>query len=546
MCPDDQRRARAQRNSAPAWRAEPSAQKPTEQQVNPQSGLWRRLRLGRCDGRVVTRQRRINDRRQRHARGRVERQRRHDGRIGGAAGREAVGAGLRLGCRGVVARLGLWRHVHHHAVVHRAHLVLSRQRPGVGTERARGGTCDEREDQQRGEARGTAEGLEHGGEPPILTDNVQPRLAMRRFLPLLFLFSVAPLATAQTIPVTKADRPVALSAPEASGADDPVVLVIHGGAGTITKANMTDAQEASLRASLEAALRAGHAEITAGRPALDAVVSAIHLMEEDPQFNSGRGGVFAADGTVRHDASIMDGATGMAGASSNTQHVRHPISLARAVMENSPHVLLTASGAEEFALQQGLEMVSNTYFHTASRRAALDRVQSREREAMGANDSPLAPEASGEGAPAWIAPEDWQMKGTVGAVALDNDGHLAAGTSTGGMTNKRWGRVGDSPIIGAGTYAMDATCGVSATGHGEYFIRLAIAHDIAARAKYLGETCAQAARHVIMTTLTEAGGTGGVIVLDARGEAGMPFNTEGMYRGTITRSGAVVTAMYGE
>ncbi|OZC01937.1 isoaspartyl peptidase/L-asparaginase family protein [Rubricoccus marinus] len=355
---------------------------------------------------------------------------------------------------------------------------------------------------------------------------------MCRFLSLLCLFSLVPLAS----PAGAQDAP-----------EDPVVLVIHGGAGTITKANMTDAQEASIRASLEAALRAGHAEIEAGRPALDAVVAAIHLMEEDPQFNSGRGGVFAADGTVRHDASIMDGATGMAGASSNTQHVRHPISLARAVMENSPHVLLTAEGAEEFALQQGLETVPNTYFHTASRRAALDRVQQREREAMndatGANGVPLAPEA---GTPAWIAPEDWQMKGTVGAVALDNGGHLAAGTSTGGMTNKRWGRVGDSPIIGAGTYAMDETCGVSATGHGEYFIRLAIAHDIAARAKYLGETCAEAADHVINTTLTEAGGTGGVIVLDASGEAGLPFNTEGMYRGTITRSGKVMTAMYGE
>ena len=357
---------------------------------------------------------------------------------------------------------------------------------------------------------------------------------MRRFLPLLCLFSLAPLALPAAAQ-NGAERPVLLDAPyladDAPEADDPVVLVIHGGAGTIRKANMTDEREATIRASLEAALRAGHAELEAGAPALDAVVAAIHLLEEDPEYNAGRGGVFAADGTVRHDASIMDGASGMSGASSNTQHVRRPISLARAVMEASPHVLLTAEGAEEFALQQGLEMVPNTYFHTEGRRAALEAVQRREREQMGAGE-PLAPEA-------------WQMRGTVGAVALDSEGHLAAGTSTGGMTNKRWGRVGDSPLVGAGTWA-DARCGVSATGHGEYFIRLAIAHDIAARAEYLGETCAEAAEHVIGTTLTEAGGAGGVIVLGADGEAGMPFNTEGMYRATITRSGVVTTAMYGE
>ena len=338
---------------------------------------------------------------------------------------------------------------------------------------------------------------------------------MRRFLALLALCALLALPA---------------SAQPSSEAADPVVLVIHGGAGTIRRADMTPEREASIRASLEAALRAGHAEIEAGGPALDAVVAALTLMEDDPEFNAGRGGVFAADGTVRHDASIMDGGTGLAGASSNTTHVRHPIRLARTVMEASPHVLLTAEGAEEFALGQGLEMVPNTYFHTPGRRAALDRVQAREREATGAADAP--------------EPEPWQMRGTVGAVALDAEGHLAAGTSTGGMTNKRWGRIGDSPLIGAGTYAADATCGVSATGHGEYFIRLAIAHDIAARAAYLGETCAQAAAHVIGTTLTDAGGTGGVIVLDAEGRAAMPFNTEGMYRGTITRSGRVVTAMY--
>ncbi len=311
---------------------------------------------------------------------------------------------------------------------------------------------------------------------------------------------------------------------------DPVVLVIHGGAGTITRAAMTDEADAAIRAALTDALRAGHAQVVAGADALDAVTAALSILEDDPHFNAGRGGVFAADGTVRHDASIMDGATGQAGASTGTMHVRHPIRLARSVMEASPHVLLAEEGAEEFALAQGLEMVPNTFFHTERRRQSLLNVQARERDASGA----LAP------------PEAWQMHGTVGAVALSATGHLAAGTSTGGMTNKRWGRIGDSPIIGAGTYADDATCGVSATGHGEYFIRLGVARDIAARMAYLGEDVDTAASHVIGTTLSEAGGTGGVIALDAQGRASMPFNTEGMYRGTITRSGVVTTLIYGD
>ena len=312
---------------------------------------------------------------------------------------------------------------------------------------------------------------------------------------------------------------------------DPVVLVVHGGAGTITRASMTDGDEAAIRAALTAALRAGHAEVVAGREPLDAVAAAIQILEEDPNFNAGRGGVFAADGTVRHDASVMDGATGMAGASSGTQHVRHPILLARAVMEASPHVLLSGEGAEEFALGQGLELVPNDYFHTDRRLRSLLGVQERERSGTGM---------------AVPAPEPWQMHGTVGAVALSAAGHLAAGTSTGGMTNKRWGRIGDSPVIGAGTYAADATCGVSATGHGEYFIRLGVARDVAARMAYLDESVGEAATHVIGRTLTDAGGTGGIIALDAQGTVSRPFNTEGMYRGFVTRSGRVVTMIYGD
>ena len=318
---------------------------------------------------------------------------------------------------------------------------------------------------------------------------------------------------------------------------DPVVLVVHGGAGTITRSALTADDEAAVRSALEQALRAGHAEVVAGRPALDAVTAAISVLEDDPTFNAGRGGVFAADGTVRHDASVMDGASGMAGASSGTMHVRHPILLARAVMDASPHVLLAEEGAEEFALQQNLELVPNTFFHTDRRRQSLLSVQERERSASGAVIT---------GGGAGPEPEAWQMHGTVGAVALSSSGHLAAGTSTGGMTNKRWGRIGDSPIIGAGTYASDATCGVSSTGHGEYFVRLGVARDIAARMAYLGEDVDTAATHVIQETLGGAGGTGGVIALDAQGRVSMPFNTEGMYRGTITRSGVVTTGIYGD
>ena len=235
---------------------------------------------------------------------------------------------------------------------------------------------------------------------------------------------------------------------------------------------------------------------------------------------------------MRHDASVMDGATGLAGASTGTRHVRHPVRLARAVMEHSPHVLLAGDGAEEFAIEQGLERMPAAWFVTERSRLALEAVQARERTTSGAAGTP--------------SPEPWQMMGTVGAVALDAAGHLAAGTSTGGMTNKRWGRIGDSPVVGAGTFADDATVGVSGTGHGEFFLRLAVAHDVHARVAYLGETAPQAAHHVIDVTLTEAGGTGGIIVLDRLGRAAAPFNTAGMIRGTITRGGTVAVAIYAD
>ncbi|HLA63846.1 MAG TPA: isoaspartyl peptidase/L-asparaginase [Rhodothermales bacterium] len=322
-----------------------------------------------------------------------------------------------------------------------------------------------------------------------------------------------------------------------AGGEDPVVLVIHGGAGGPTRGIPAEL-DARIRAGLEAALRTGYAALAEGGTALDGVTAAIGVLEDDTLFNSGRGAVLAADGTARHDASIMDGGTGQAGASAGTQHVRHPILLARAVMEHSPHVLLTGSGAEEFALRRGLEMMPNSWFVTEHARQDLQRVQQRERE-----EARRAGSSSGD---LGTRPEAWQMTGTVGAVAVDRTATLAAGTSTGGMTNKRWDRVGDSPIIGAGTYAANATCGVSATGHGEYFIRLAVAHDIHARMLYLNESVGTAANHVIHETLQATGGQGGVIALDRAGHVAMPFNTPGMARGTITRSGVVRTYLYSD
>ncbi len=322
----------------------------------------------------------------------------------------------------------------------------------------------------------------------------------------------------------------ALAAPTlAQPTGAPVVFAVHGGAGTIERSSMTPEREAAYRAALEEALRAGWAVLDADGSALDAITAAILLLEDSPLFNAGRGAVFTAAETVELDASIMNGETLAAGAVAGVTTIKHPVLAARLVMEASPHVLLTGDGAEAFARAHGLEEVENKYFHTDERRDALHRVQERERSGRG---------------DAGHVPEAWQMTGTVGAVALDQAGHLAAATSTGGMTNKRWNRVGDSPIVGAGTYADDRTCAVSATGHGEYFIRLAVAHDISARMMYLGETVEQAADAVVLDRLDALGGTGGVIALDGAGNVAMPFNTPGMFRGTIDDEGTVTVEMY--
>ncbi|MDX1530903.1 MAG: isoaspartyl peptidase/L-asparaginase [Rhodothermales bacterium] len=312
--------------------------------------------------------------------------------------------------------------------------------------------------------------------------------------------------------------------------DATYVLAIHGGAGVITRANMSAEREAAYRQALEAALRAGYAVLEEGGSALDAVTAAVRPLEDSPLFNAGKGAVFTSEGTVELDASVMEGTGLNAGAVAGVTTIRNPVLAARLVMEESPHVLLAGGGAEAFAREHDLAMVENEYFYTDRRRRSLERVQERERSQSGA----LVP----------ADPEAWQMTGTVGAVARDGEGRLAAATSTGGMTNKRWGRVGDSPIIGAGTYADDRTCAVSGTGHGEFFIRLALAHSVSARMQYEGLTIREAAHAAVHDALTGRGGTGGVIAMDADGHVAMPFNTEGMLRGAIDAEGNVFIAIY--
>ena len=276
--------------------------------------------------------------------------------------------------------------------------------------------------------------------------------------------------------------------------------------------------EAKIRAALDAALDAGHAVLAKGGSSLDAVTASIVVLEDSPLFNAARGAVFNAEGINELDASIMDGATQRAGAIAGVHRVRNPVRLARAVMEKSRHVMLVGDGAEAFAREiGGIDLVEPGYFRTEHRWKQL--LEARKREQAGVTTAPSG-----------------AYFGTVGAVALDRQGHIAAATSTGGMTNKRWGRVGDSPIIGAGTWA-DQRCGVSATGWGEYFIRLAVAHDICARVAYGGVSLAEAADEVVLRRVPAAGGDGGVIALDAEGNIAMPFNTGGMYRAAIRADG---------
>lgn len=309
-----------------------------------------------------------------------------------------------------------------------------------------------------------------------------------------------------------------------------VAIVIHGGAGTILKANMTPEMEQQYTLALEAALRAGYGILEKGGSSMDAVEAAVRLMEDSPLFNAGKGAVFTHDGRNELDASVMDGATKAAGAVAGVTIIRNPISAARAVMEKSPHVLLSGRGAELFATSVGLEIVDPSYFWTERRWKQLQDALLKEKE------KPSASLGSGQS-------EDGRF-GTVGVVALDSSGNLAAGTSTGGQTNKRPGRVGDSPIIGAGTWADNSSCAISGTGDGEYFIRLAIARDIAALVEYKGMTVQRAAEEVIEKKLSSLGGRGGVIVLDRQGNFAMVFNTSGMYRGSMRTGEEPAVAIY--
>lgn len=311
--------------------------------------------------------------------------------------------------------------------------------------------------------------------------------------------------------------------------ETPFSIAIHGGAGTITRADLSAEQEAAYQAKLTEALNAGHAILADGGTSMDAVIAAVQIMEESTLFNSGRGAVYTFDGKHELDASIMNGATLEAGAVAGVKTVKSPIALARAVMENSVHVMLSGEGAEQFAQEQGLEQVDNSYFNTERRYEQLERA----REKLGVADKQ-----------AYIALDDKYKMGTVGAVALDKHGNLAAATSTGGMTAKRYGRIGDSPIIGAGTWADNESCAVSATGHGEYFIRYHVAADICSRVKYLDQSIETAGDTVIHDVLLPAGGTGGVIIVDGQGNVHMPFNTEGMYRASRVGNDDINVAIY--
>ena len=311
-------------------------------------------------------------------------------------------------------------------------------------------------------------------------------------------------------------------------------IAIHGGAGTARRESMDADRELAYTQTLTEALLAGKEILESGGSSMDAVEAAIRILEDSPLFNAGKGAVFTHDGKNELDASIMDGAALEAGAVAGVHHVKNPISLARRVMDASPHVLFTGQGAEEFALEQRIELVPKSYFWTERAWRSLQNRLEAEQRAGG---------PALEGDRAAVEPSS-RYFGTVGAVALDANGNLAAGTSTGGMTAKRFGRIGDSPIIGAGTYADNRACAVSATGHGEYFIRNAVAYDICARARYLGQPIEEAANVVVMEVLVEQGAEGGVIAMDPDGNAALPFNTSAMLRGYLRAGGEPEVAIF--
>jgi beta-aspartyl-peptidase (threonine type) len=333
-----------------------------------------------------------------------------------------------------------------------------------------------------------------------------------RHLPLLFVFLFL-ISCSSEVPI-KQQQP-------------PFGIVIHGGAGTILKKNMTPEMEKAYRDKLAEAIKVGHDILKSGGSSQRAVEKTIHVMENSPLFNAGLGAVLTADGRASLDASFMEGNTLNAGAISGVSHIKNPISAAIAVMNNSPHVMLSSQGADQFAIEQGLDTVPNSYFITERRKEALRRVQTKESSSLSFYD-PFMKESK---------------FGTVGCVALDKNGNIAAGTSTGGMTNKKWDRIGDAPIIGAGTYANNNSCGVSATGWGEYFIRSVVAYDIAALVSYKGLAIQEAAKEALKK-MKNLGGEGGVIVLDRQGNVAMEFTTAGMYRAHMDAEGTTCIKIY--
>lgn len=333
-------------------------------------------------------------------------------------------------------------------------------------------------------------------------------------------------AIAQTVPQTGANR---------------ITLAVHGGSGTISRTTISPQQEAQYRDALERALKAGHAILASGGSSVDAVVATIKVFEDDPLFNAGKGAVFTNDGKNELDASIMDGKTGLAGAVAGVTTVKNPIVAAREVMNKTRHVLLVGNGAEKFAAAQKLEIVDPSYFYTKHRWDQLQKAKERDQIQLDHDGKPKTSLAPTDVFESWMIDNKF---GTVGAVALDAQGNLAAGTSTGGLTNKLFGRVGDSPIIGAGTYADNGTVAVSATGTGEFFIRSVVAYDISARMKYARVNVGQAVDDTIKSALDDKKGRGGVIALDKDGNVKFGFNTEGMYRGSIKADGKPIVLIY--
>lgn len=313
-----------------------------------------------------------------------------------------------------------------------------------------------------------------------------------------------------------------------------ITLALHGGAGSVSRRGLGREREAACRAALEAALAAGHAVLAGGGAAVEAVVAAVASLEDSPLFNAGRGAVYTCEGGHELDAAVMDGATLRAGAVVAVSTVKNPVRAALLVMRRSPYVMLCGRGAERFAARHGAQLVDPSYFHTRERYAELERARARGRPLLDHDGGAAAPSTGGEGTAC----------GTVGAVALDAHGDLAAATSTGGMTAKPGGRIGDSPVIGAGTYADNASVAVSTTGTGEAFLRVVAAHDIAALVRYRGYPVDRAAQEVILKRVPAVGGRGGAIVLDRRGKLAMVFNTRGMYRGVIRADGRPETAIF--